>query len=155
MTTGGVKRPRSLSLRICVLLSIRLERMTLQRLLSPEGRGGNLRRHRIAELHEVLGEHLCELRSLRVVRLGVAPRRARIEQPLVDTGNALGHVEPEDLVGAELDVVELAQERRDNIARVAPMGIRSPSPYGPPVQPVLTSQTVEPWRSSRSPSSSA
>ena len=36
-------------------------------------------------------------------------------------------------------------------ARVRPIGIRSPVPYGPPVQPVLTSQTSDPYRSNRSP----
>src|SRR5215213_3487162 len=36
-------------------------------------------------------------------------------------------------------------------ARVRPIGIRFPVPYGPPVQPVLTSQTCDPCRSNRSP----
>ena len=35
---------------------------------------------------------------------------------------------------------------------VAWIGMRRPSPYGPPVQPVFTSHTDEPWRSSFSPS---
>src|SRR5436305_7370942 len=38
-------------------------------------------------------------------------------------------------------------------ARVAAIGIRCPSPNGPPVHPVLTSQTVEPCAASFSPSS--
>ena len=36
------------------------------------------------------------------------------------------------------------------MARVWLMFIRSPVPYGPPVQPVFTSQTVASWAASRS-----
>ena len=39
--------------------------------------------------------------------------------------------------------------------RVSARRIRLPTPCGPPVQPVLTSQTLEPWRRSFSPSSPA
>ena len=42
--------------------------------------------------------------------------------------------------------------RRGAAPRVAWIGIRCPSPNGPPVQPVLTSHTAAPWRSSFSPS---
>ena len=41
------------------------------------------------------------------------------------------------------------------IARVWPRRMRWPTPAGPPVQPVFTSHTLEPWPRRRSPSNSA
>ena len=41
------------------------------------------------------------------------------------------------------------------IARVWAIFMRWPTPYGPPLQPVLTSHTATSWRAIRSPSSLA
>src|SRR5689334_11604778 len=59
---------------------------------------------------EVRGEHRCQLLGLRVVRVAVAPGRARIEQRRLHTRHADGHAEAEDGVGAVFDVVELARK---------------------------------------------
>src|SRR5579863_3554458 len=64
------------------------------------------------KLLEVLAEHPGELARLAVVRLRVAPRRARVEELRVDARHLDGHPEAEDRVGAVLDVVELPCERR-------------------------------------------
>ena len=52
-----------------------------------------------------------ELARLRVVRLGVAPRRARVEQLRVDARHRHRHLEAEELVRPVLDALELARER--------------------------------------------
>src|SRR2546423_15123088 len=68
--------------------------------------------HRLADvaeaLGEVVGEPLRELARLAVVFLGIAPGRARIEDPGVDAVHGGRNVEPEQLVRAELHFVELA-----------------------------------------------
>ena len=82
---------------------------------------------------------------LRVVRGGVGPGRARIEQRRVDARHGDRDLEAEDRVDAVLDVVERRRTAlRVSSARVALIGMRCPSPNGPPVQPVLTSQTLAP-----------
>src|SRR4051794_31490459 len=67
---------------------------------------------RLRELLEVLPEHRRELPCLAVVRVGVAPRRARVEQARLDARDPHRDAEAECLVGAELGAVELPGERR-------------------------------------------
>src|SRR6266566_6828699 len=65
---------------------------------------------RIGEPLEVLAEHLSELARFPVIRLRIAPGGTRIEQRRLDAGHRHRHVEAKDLVGAELNVVELARK---------------------------------------------
>src|SRR5581483_8509933 len=58
---------------------------------------GRARRGR--ELLEVVAEHPRELAGLAVVRGGVAPGRARVEERVVDPGHAHRHLEAEERVG--------------------------------------------------------
>src|SRR4029079_2790925 len=67
---------------------------------------------RVVELLEVLAEHLGELSGLLVIGGAGLPRRTRIEEPRVDARHGQGHGEPEHLVGAKPDAVELACQRR-------------------------------------------
>src|SRR5439155_20245679 len=64
------------------------------------------------ELLEVLAEHPGQLARLAVVRLGLAPGRAWIEQPRDDAGDLDRNLEAEDVVGAGLRVLQLAGQRR-------------------------------------------
>src|SRR5262249_3614266 len=80
------------------------------------------------ELFEVVPEHPRELAGLAVVRLRVAPRRARIEQPRVDGRHSRRHVEAEQLVLPELRALELAGERR--VQHRPRLGDRHPIAFG-------------------------
>src|SRR5258708_26710416 len=66
----------------------------------------------ILELGKVVPEHAGELAGLRVVRLRIAPGRARIEQRALDAGHRDRDREPENLVGTTRNIVETARERR-------------------------------------------
>src|SRR5919197_188265 len=59
---------------------------------------------------EVLAEHLRQLARLLVVDRRIAPCRARIEEGRVPAGHCERDGEPEDLVRAVLDAVELPRQ---------------------------------------------
>ena len=108
------------------------------------GRGDLGRRVRVLR-GEVLGEHLRELAGLPVVRLGIRPRRARVEQRLVDARlrAPAPRSRKRDPSGTRPRPARPRAPRR--AARAWP-GSASGGPRrtGPPVQPVLISQTVAP-----------
>src|SRR5947208_12166197 len=115
---------------------------------------------RIGEPLEVLAEHLSELARLPVVRLRIAPGRPRVEQRRLDARHRDRHVEAEDLVGAELHLVELAREsgveqcarRRDG--HPPPLSDRAAGParvHEPHVRAVLVELLAEHIRVHRRP----
>ena len=61
-----------------------------------------------------------------------------------DVRAARRDLDTEDRVGDRVDVVERPSRAARTIDRVWLMFMRSPVPYGPPVQPVLTSHAWAP-----------
>ena len=96
------------------------------------------------ELLEVLAEHLRELAAFGSYASGSRHVERGSSSFASTPGTSRRHLEAEDLVGPVLDAVERRRRAPRAAARASrAIGIRSPSPNGPPVQPVLTSQTVD------------
>src|SRR6266536_1061384 len=74
--------------------------------------GDHVRACLFGELLEVVVEHLRKLAGLAVVRLVVAPGRARVEQLRLDAVHLGRHLESEQLVRPELAIGDVTRQRR-------------------------------------------
>src|SRR5207248_3470991 len=104
--------------------------------LHVRARSGHLGARLGGELAEVVAEHGGQLARLPVVRLRLAPGRARVEERRVDARHLDRHLEPEELVGPGRDALERAGQcrveqrpgRRDRHS--PPLAERTPRPAG-------------------------
>src|SRR3546814_4244330 len=91
-----------------------------------------------------LSEQANELQGSGVIFRAIGPGLPRIENLAVDARHADRNFETEILIHPEFRIVQATSSAALSSARVTLMGIRLPTPYLPPVQPVLTSQHVTP-----------
>ena len=107
--------------------------------------------HAVRVRVEVVGEHACQPRGGAIVRGRVSPRRSWIQETGPATfGHVVGTSKPKTGSTRIATPTACPSSAARTIDRVWAMFIRSPVPYGPPVQPVLTSQTGTSSRSRRS-----
>ncbi len=105
-------------------------------------------RNAVLEFLEVLNETRRQLAILLVVFLPARPRTRRLQDVIwhVRAAASARRIQKPDRAPRARHPVH-PEEPPESSARVYLMLIRFPTPYGPPTQPVLTSQQRDPWRS--------
>ena len=91
---------------------------------------------------EVVDEHSDQLFGLAVIGLFVRPCGARVEDRRPYAGYADRGFEPKIRIGAERTIDQRSVKRRRQERTRGPDRLRSPTPWAPPVHPVLTSQQL-------------
>ena len=98
----------------------------------------------VGELGEIVDEQVDQLRRRRVIIGLVRPGAARVEDRLSTPGTLTGTSKPKFGSLRNSTLLRLPSSAALSSARVALIGMRLPTPYLPPVQPVLTSQQSTP-----------